>query len=241
MQYLLILILALSTFASARPAGKIIAEIPEASGIDYCRDSHTLIVVNDEGYYYELDTDGKILKKIKLGNYDLEGVVCEDEEMIFAIENRGLMIVDRKMKYKKMINLDLRYDGKELPLFKKKSGIEGLAKRDDILYLSKQSSKKKKSFIAVVQLMPLESKIIDMIEHRVSDTSGLSYYEGHLYMVSDREDMLVVYDLQKKEKIGRIKLGKGAWEGIAFDNKGFVYLADDEGKVIKFKKKGLGL
>ena len=60
-------------------------------------------------------------------------------------------------------------------------------------------------------------------------------------MVSDKEDLLIKYDLNKKKSVQRIKLKKGAWEGIAFDTKGSVYLADDDGRVLKYKKKALGL
>ncbi|TNF45390.1 MAG: hypothetical protein EP216_00195, partial [Epsilonproteobacteria bacterium] len=229
------------SFSYSKPAGKIIAEIPEASGIAYCSNSDTLIVANDEGSYYEISRKGKILKKTKLGNYDLEGVVCEEKQLFFAIENKGMLIVERKRVKKSKIDLDNTYNGKKLPLFHKKAGVEGIAKKGNIVYLSKQSNKKKKSFIAVVQLTPAHAKIIDVIEHRISDTAGLTYHEGYLYMVSDKEDLLIKYDLDKKKKVYKVKLGKGAWEGIAFDNKGFVYFADDDGQVVKYKKKSLGL
>jgi len=35
-----------------------IVKIPEASGIDYCKDSNTLVVANDEGWFYEIKTNG---------------------------------------------------------------------------------------------------------------------------------------------------------------------------------------
>ena len=38
----------------------------------------------------------------------------------------------------------------------------------------------------------------------------------------------------------KIKLEKGALEGIIFDGQGYVYLADDS-RVLKYKKKLLGL
>ena len=60
-------------------------------------------------------------------------------------------------------------------------------------------------------------------------------------MVSDKEDLLVKYDIKKHKKVQKVKLGKGAWEGIAIDDKGFVYLTDDNGRVVKYKKKSLGL
>ncbi len=227
--------------ACAAPEGKVIAKIPEASGISYCSSDDTLVVANDEGSYYEISRKGKTVQKIKLGKYDLEGVVCEDTQMIFALENKGLLIVDRESGEKKKVILNTMYDGKKLPLFNKKSGVEGIAKVGNTVYLAKQSNKKKKSFIAVVKLTPYPSRIVDVIEHHVADTAGLTYHDGYLYMVSDKEDLLIKYDIDKKKSVQKVKLEQGAWEGIAFDNKGFVYLADDDGRVLKYKKKRLGL
>lgn len=241
MRYLLILTCVLFFPLYGMTVGQIIAEIPEASGIGYCSDSDTLIVANDEGSYNEIDTEGKILKKKKLGNYDLEGVVCEESQLIFAVEDKGILIVDRKSGDKQKMRFDTYFDGKKVPLFNKKEGLEGIAKNGDRLYLSKQSKKKKNAFIAVIDLTASPLRIVDIIEHGISDTSGLCYHEGYLYMVSDRKDLLVKYDLETEKKVQKIKLGKGAWEGIAFDNNGFVYLADDNGKVLKYKKKSLGL
>ncbi|WP_373029127.1 SdiA-regulated domain-containing protein [Sulfurovum sp.] len=241
MRYYLLVSIVFLVAACGKPSGKVIANIPEASGISYCSKDDTFIVANDEGSYYEINRKGKVLRKKNLGNYDLEGVVCEDEQMIFALENKGMLIVDRQTGEKKKVTLNTMYNGEKLPLFDKKSGVEGIAKIGNRVYLAKQSNKKKKSFIAVVKLTPYPSKIIDVIEHHVSDTAGLTYHDGYLYMVSDKEDLLIKYDLDKKKNVQKIKLEKGAWEGIAFDTKGFVYLADDDGRVLKYKKKTLGL
>ncbi|MBT8343223.1 MAG: SdiA-regulated domain-containing protein, partial [Sulfurovum sp.] len=158
--------------ACAAPEGKVIAKIPEASGVSYCSSDNTLVVANDEGSYYKISRKGKILQKTKLGNYDLEGVVCEESQMIFALENKGMLIVDRETGEKKKVPVDTIYNGKKLTLFDKKSGIEGIAKVGNVVYLAKQSNKKKKSFIAVVRLTPYPSRIMDVIEHHVADTAG---------------------------------------------------------------------
>lgn len=241
MKYCLWGFTALLLVGCGEPSGQIIAKIPEASGISYCSNSDTLIVANDEGTYYEIDKEGKILHQTRLGNYDLEGVVCEEDAFIFALENQGMLMVDRKTGAKKEISVDDMYHGKKLSLFSKKAGIEGIAKVDNIIYLAKQSKKKKESFIAVVELSPDASRVVDVIEHHIADTAGLTYHEGYLYMVSDKEDLLIKYDLQKRESVKKVKLGEGAWEGIAFDNKGFVYLADDNGRVLKYKRETFGL
>jgi len=241
MRYTLLIPIVLSLSACGDPLGEKIVKIPEASGISYCHSSDTLIVANDEGKYYEINRKGKILQKIKLGKYDLEGVVCEDEELIFVIENKGLLIVDRKTGKKKKVIVDTSYQGKKLKLFDKKEGIEGIAKVDNMVYLAKQSKKKKRSFIAVIRLTPYPSRIVDVIEHHIADTAGLSYHDDYLYMVSDKKDLLIKYDLEKRKSVQKIKLEKGAWEGITFDHKGYVYLADDDGRVMKYSKKVLGL
>ncbi len=241
MRYYLIIAIALSLTACADPVGKKIAKIPEASGISYCNNSDTLVVASDEGSYYEINPQGKIVQKVKLGKYDLEGVVCEDEQFVFAIENKGILIVDRKTGKKKKVHVDTSYQGKKRKLFDKKEGVEGIAKVDNTVYLAKQSKKKKRSFIAVVKLIPYPGRIVDIIEHHIADTAGLTYHNGYLYMVSDKKDKLIKYDLGKKKIVQKVKLGKGAWEGIAFDKKGFVYLADDDGRVVKYEIKELGL
>jgi len=241
MRYYLFVSIALLLSSCSDAVGDQIVKIPEASGISYCSNSDTLIVANDEGAYYEINRKGKILNKKKLGKYDLEGVVCEDEQMIFALENKGLLIVDRKRGKKKKVLIDTTYQEKKLNLFNKKAGVEGIAKVGNTVYLAKQSKKKKRSFIAVVKLTPFPGKVIDVVEHHIADTSGLAYHKGYLYMVSDKKDLLIKYDLDKKKIVEKVKLGEGAWEGIAFDHKGYVYLADDDGRVMKYKKEVLGL
>ncbi|WP_223897949.1 SdiA-regulated domain-containing protein [Sulfurovum sp. TSL1] len=241
MKYYVWLPLVLCVSACAGSKGKVIVKIPEASGISYCSSDDTLIVANDEGTYYKIDRKGKILQKRKLGKYDLEGVVCEEAQMIFALENKGMMAVETQSGEKKEIPLDTIYHGRNISLFNKRSGVEGITKVGNSVYLAKQSKKKKRSFIAVVRLMPYPARIVDVLEHHIADTAGLTYHDGYLYMVSDKEDLLIKYDLQKKKIVQKVKLEKGAWEGIAFDSKGNVYLADDNGRVVKYKKKKLGL
>ncbi len=239
-QILLITFVLLTLACSKSPKGEVIAKIPEASGIAYNSKTDTLIVANDEGSYYELTTNGKILSKKKLGKYDLEGVVIDDDRLIFAVENKGLLLVNEKTGKKKKVIVNSMYEGKKLSMFSKKAGVEGIAKVGNIIYLAKQSKKKKSSFIAVVRLVPYPSRVVDVINHNIADTAGLTYHEGYLYMVSDKKDLLIKYDLDKKKIVKKISLNKRAWEGIAFDAKN-VYLADDDGYIIKYSKDALGL
>ncbi|SFV56304.1 hypothetical protein MNB_SV-9-121 [hydrothermal vent metagenome] len=210
-----------------------IVKIPEASGVDYCKNSNTLIVANDEGWFYEIKTTGEIINKQQIKKYDLEGVVCNKNNFMFAVEDKGILKVDRKTYKSKLIKIDTTYNGKEIKLLDKDAGIEGIAKVNGYYYLAKQSKKKKTSFIAIIKIKKNRAKIVDIIRHKIIDTAGLTYYKNYLYMVSDKKNKLIKYDIKKRKIIKEIKLEDMAQEGVAFDKDGFIYITDDNGKVIK--------
>ena len=213
-----------------------IASIPEASGISFCQNSQTLIVANDEGSFYELSISGEILSEHKLGKYDLEGVVCEEENLIFAVEDGALLQVNRKtLKIK-----ELKLKGKGFKL-SKKAGIEGITKIDDHYYLSIQAKKKKHAKLLVVKAGANYAKVKEVISHGIIDSAGMEYHNEKLYIVSDKKDKLYIYDLKRKEIKKKIKLPKFAQEGITFDNDKNVYFADDDGAVFKYTTKELKL
>ncbi|SFV69631.1 hypothetical protein MNB_SV-13-913 [hydrothermal vent metagenome] len=229
-----LLFLALSFSLSLAKDKHTIANISEASGISYCENSDTLMVANDEGTYYEISRKGKILYEKKLGDYDLEGVVCHDDKIVFVVENIGLLVVERGTNKTKLYTM-FRY-GKKLKIDEKK-GIEGLAFKNGKYYLSIQAKKKKDAIIYIVRLGNKYAEVIDSFSHGIIDAAGLQFKDDILYIVSDKKDKLYLYDLKKKKILKKIKLAKFDQEGITFDEKGFIYFADDAGTVRKFKTK----
>jgi len=222
--------LLLNLTACAKEKGSnIIATIPEASGIAFCKASNSLVVANDEGSFYELSLEGKVLQHHKLGDYDLEGVVCQKEHFIFAVEDGGLLRVERK-------TLNSKYFKVKGQGFKisKKHGIEGITKIDDLYYLSIQSKKRKKSKILLVKLGKNYAKVTKTIYHGIIDSAGMDYHNKKLFIVSDKEERLYQYDLKRETILKTIKLPKFAQEGVTFDNEGYVYFADDNGAVLKY-------
>lgn len=211
-----------------------IVSIAEASGISYCQNTDTLMVANDEGSIYEITPKGEIISRHKLGKYDLEGVVCEDDKVIFAVEGGSLLKVNRKSFKIKEIKIDgFKFD--------KKSGIEGIAKIGNLYYLSIQAKKKKNAKILVVKAGDKYAKIKDIINHGIIDSAGMEYYNKKLYIVSDKKDKLYIYNIKTNTVQKKIKLDKFAQEGITFDNSGNVFLADDDGTVFRYTKKELGI
>ena len=228
MKPIIVATLILTLTACSNEQHKIVS-IAEASGISYCQNTDTLMVANDEGSMYEITPKGEIVSRHKLGNYDLEGVVCGDSEVIFAVEGGSLLRVNRK-SFKTQ---ELKIDGFK---FNKKSGIEGIAKIGDLYYLSIQAKKKKKKAkILVVKVGKKYAKIKKIINHGIIDSAGMEYHNNKLYIVSDKKDKLYIYNPRTNSVYKKIKLDKFAQEGITFDNSGNVFFADDDGAVLKYE------
>ncbi|MEA2027877.1 MAG: SdiA-regulated domain-containing protein [Campylobacterota bacterium] len=223
-----------------------IAKVPEASGICYSNLRDSLFVANDEGKVYELTREGNRIRKVKLGKeYDLEGVACNDKEKLlhFAVEkSESILIVDMdSLKIIKEIKINRAYQNQIVIKKDKKSGIEGITIVDGEIYLSNQSMRaypnKDASIVFTVVVNNDKAKISKIINHGFVDVAGLSYHNDILYMVSDKKNLLIKYDISKNKTLSIQKLPKFAQEGITFDNSGYIYFADDKGRVLKIDAK----
>ena len=226
---------------------KVIAKVPEASGIVYSEKSNTLFVVNDEGKIYELSTKGQILKKLNLGKYDLEGITIDEDKglLILAIEGDEKILVLNQDNFKILNEIKIKRKYKKINVLKKdsKNGIEGIVLFKDKLYISNQSKNKypkaDSSVIAIVDynLNKKKLKIKNIIDHGITDVSGLTFYKDTLFMISDKNNLLLSYDIKNNKIIKKYKLSKKyAQEGLTFDKKGNLYIADDNGQILKIKK-----
>ncbi len=236
-------ILLLFFTACSETEDHVIANVSEASGICYSKHSDTLFVANDEGSVYELSREGKILRKKKLGDYDLEGVACDDKtkELYFAIEkNDDILVVKQKtLNVIKKIHIKRKYKGRKLLVKDKKHGLEAITIDDKYFYLSNQSEKKyTKSDPSVIIKIDRSSgkkaKIKGVIDHKQQDVAGLAMHQGYLYMVSDKDNNLIQYDIQRDQVVSIKKLPDFEQEGITFDDQGYIYFADESGRVLKY-------
>ncbi len=230
-------------------SGKVIAQIDEASGICFVENSKSLVVVNDEGWLYEITKKGKTIRKKYLGDYDLEGVDYDKKtkKLFLAVEGReSILVVDFKtFNIIKELKVKRTYKGIKLLKKSKGAGFEAIAVDNGDIYLSNQSKitykkrlKENASVIVRVSLLDKKKlKIKDIYNHTYIDIAGITFHNGFLYMVSDTKNLLIKYDLKNNKTISKIKLPKYAQEGICFDNSGHIYLADDNGRVLRYKEK----
>ena len=247
---LLILPVILFSLANA----KTIATIPEASGICYIEKTDMLIVVNDEGWIYKLSTKGDIKRKFFLGKYDLEGITYDktNDKLLVAVEGKeSILVLNRaSLELEKEIEIKRKFEKVNLLKKSKKAGIEAIAiDENGDIYLSNQSkrtykNKLKKNASVVFKIDSIKkkkAKIVEVFNHGYIDIAGLTFHDGFLYMTSDKENLLIKYDIKQNKTIKKIKLPKSAQEGICFDNDGYVYIADDDGAILRYKTKKLGI
>ena len=220
---------------------KVIAKIPEASGICYIQDLKQLIVVNDEGWIYRLTKKGKILEKKLLGKYDLEGITFDEtsQKLYLACEKKNSILVLNINTFKILQKIKIKKKYKDISILKKStnSGIEAIAIKDSEIYLSNQSS----VIFKIGKFKNNKTKIIEIYNHGYVDIAGLTFHNNYLYMTSDKKNLLIKYDIKTNKTIKKIKLPKSAQEGICFDENNNIYIADDNGRILKYKAKKLGL
>ncbi len=234
-------------FTSCSHTDDSLVHIPEASGICYAKNTNSLFVAHDEGKVFEISTEGKILREKRLGKYDLEGVACDTKKgkLYFSVEgDDNILIVNQKtLNIQKEINIKRNFKKVKVLKKDKKNGLEGITITPNGIYLSNQSTKKwpKSDPSVLIKINTLKKKkvtINDIVDHGYKDIAGLSYHNGYLYMVSDSENLLIKYDLKHKKTISTKNLQDAAYEGVTFDDHGYIYFADDNGRILKHKSKG---
>lgn len=247
MKLILLFSLFLNLFVQANEISDLetIHEIPDASGVCYHSQRDSLFIANDNGNVYEIKTSGEFVRKVYLGDYDLEGVVCDNERLYFAVERaESVILVDPEdLSVIKEMKVKSKFNGEEVLKSGDNEGFEGIAIRDGYFYISNQSykryPKRDSSVIIKVKVDTIKDKlkIQDVFDTGYFDISGLTFVKDMLYFLSDDDDLLIVYDVKSKEVVSVISMPELEQEGIAFDTDGFIYLADDNGYVFKGKIK----
>jgi uncharacterized protein YjiK len=228
-----------------------IVKIPEASGICFSKKTGTLFVVHDEGKIFEISKEGKILRKKSFGKLNFEGVACDDEKgrLLLAIEGKDNVLLLKQKNLKKIGKININRNYKKRVILKKdwkKHGLEGICIAKDSIFLSNQSKKflPKKDPSIVIRISKDAKKKEDILElypHGHKDIAGLTYHDNHLFMVSDTENLLIKYDVEKKKVVGTAPLPRFAQEGVAFDDEENIYITNDKGGVYKYPRKKFGL
>lgn len=237
------------------------SQIAEPSGITYHPTRRSLFVADDSGSVYEISLEGRLIQSKGLNERDIEGItVNPDTGLLYAAveDDEAILELDPKdLAIQREFRIGRNYKGEQL-LRKGGMGIEAIAFVPDAshpeggtFWVGNQSfSLKAKDEPSVVceVVVPLRSTtakqsdgtIIRAYKMDFIDISGLAYdtQGDFLVLISDTTNLLV--ELKREGTILRQYLLPGdEQEGIVLDGLGYMYLAQENGKIIKLADRRL--
>ena len=237
------------------------AQIAEPSGITYHPTRRSLFLADDSGSVHEVSLEGRLIQSKGLNERDIEGITVdpstgllyaavEGDEVILELEPEHLAI-------QREFRIGRDFKGEQL-LRKGGMGIEAIAFVPDAshpeggtFWIGNQSfSLKAKDEPSVVceVVLPLRSTtakqadgaIIHAYKMNFIDISGLAYdaQGDFLVLISDTTNLLV--ELKREGTILRQYLLPGdEQEGIVLDGLGYMYVAQENGEIIKLADRRL--
>ena len=237
------------------------SQIAEPSGITYHPTRRSLFLADDSGSVHEVSLEGKLIQSGGLNERDIEGItVNPDTGLLYAAveDDEAILELDPKdLAIQREFRIGRNYKGEQL-LRKGGMGIEAIAFVPDAshpeggtFWVGNQSfSLKAKDEPSVVceVLVPLRSTtakqsdgtIIRAYKMDFIDISGLAYDSqgDFLVLISDTTNLLV--ELKREGTILRQYLLPGdEQEGIVLDGLGYMYLAQENGEIIKLADRRL--
>lgn len=225
-QYHLIFVAFFSISVSAQKAVKIkpasskSTAIPEPSDICYSANSNTFFVVSDNGILFEIDRDGKIIRKVTESDSDFEAVHV-DEHNVYAVNEkyRKICIYDKK-SLQKIKTVTVPFGGG------RNRGYEAIT-----------FNKTKNTFILVVEKDPITLLELDAdfnIKNEIDlskiarDISAASFHDNYLWLLSDEDRTLLKLNPSSYQVIEKWLLPVINPEGFAFDKDGSLLVTCDD-------------
>jgi hypothetical protein len=236
-------------------------QIAEPSGITYHPTRRSLFLADDSGSVHEVSLEGRLIQSKGLNERDIEGITVdpstgllyaavEDDEVILELDPENLTI-------QREFRIGRNFKGEQL-LRKGGMGIEAIAFVPDAshpeggtFWVGNQSfglkAKDEPSVVCEV-VVPLRSTtakqadgaIIHAYKMNFIDISGLAYdaQGDFLVLISDTTNLLV--ELKREGTILRQYLLPGdEQEGIVLDGLGYMYVAQENGEIIKLADRRL--
>ena len=215
-----------------KPYKSFFSEVKEPSDICINPNNYNFFIVSDNGFLYEIDSLGKILREADFEGFDCEGVYA-DEEFVYVVEEmvRKIRVFDiPTLTLQRTVVLPYqggRNKAYESITFNKSKGHMIIITEKDPIYLYELDENL--NFYNEVHL----GKI-------ARDISATTYYEGRLFLLSDEDREIIEVDPTSYSVIKRWKLPIINPEGMVFTKKGeLIILSDDMEKFFFFDPKDL--
>ena len=239
--------------ASTTEIGPGRGKLPEPSGIVFHPQRGTLFVVGDRGHVVEMTREGRVLRKERVHEYDLEGVTVGPKGRIYAVnEERPPKIIELDpdtLEVRRTFKIEKKDDGRRVIARHANQGVEGLCwvEEDQAFYALNQDRPP-----AIVRLdVPLgkkdggEAKIDKVIglEKAVDNQASDLMYDPvsrHFLVTESGGDHAgsALHEMTRHGKLVRtLPLEGDRPEGLALDDRGSAFLAQDGGRVLRVDPK----
>jgi uncharacterized protein YjiK len=194
-------------------------KIPEPSDVCYSASGNSLYIVSDNGYLFETDTVGNVLRQSAFTGYDFEGVCIKGSDVYVADEQ------SRKVH---------RLDAATLSLKRTYSVPYGGAMNKGYESITWNATTNK--FILVTEKEP--TKIIecdsafnilnDVTINIAADISACTWYNNALWLLSDEDSKIIKLDPVSYKALQSWNLNILNPEGLAINKNGVPLVAADD-------------
>lgn len=203
-----------------KPVKHVSVETPEPSDICYNSKSDTFFIASDTGILFEIDRDGKVLRKQKQKDTDFEAVYSNDKS-VYAVDESGRTIYEYDIETLKLTNTTyIQYNG---PRNKGYESFTFDAVRNKYLLITESSP-------AIVFELDPNLNVIKRtdISAIAKDISSVRFYKDELFLLSDEDMMLIKVNPVTYEVIQKWSLPVINPEGLAFDKDGNILITCDD-------------
>jgi len=232
MRYLIILLFVFFAFKSGdvskvKPYAQTKLKMYGPSDVCMSEDGNSLYIVGDDGYLYETDLMGKILRSSKHVGWDYEGV-HQDEKYVYVADERGRRVtLFDKTTFEPVRTFATQYGGAM------NYGFESITYNTT-----------KKCFVMVTEKNPCliyefndQFQPINTIENEdLPEISSARYYNGFMYFLSDEKMTVYKLDPMTYTVISKVKVPINNPEGLCFDKDGNMVIVSDDMQSIYFFK-----
>jgi len=229
-------------------------EFNEPSGICWHSQRKTLFVVGDEGDLCEITTEGSLIKQKHIRDADFEGITYDPSTglLYLAIEEAESIIEVHPETFAILREFSIPRDFKGKTLLRAGGeGIEAITfipdsghKEGGVFYVGNQAFtlSDEQDISAVFQVeLPLRTRtgaarITGYFAPGVIDVSGLGYdpTTDHVLVINDAPNTMLEYS-REHDLLNVWAFPGDNQEGVTVDPKGFIYIAQDSGGIIKLK------